>query len=183
VVELEARTPLQGLLPATVGSVELTEPDCGALTSIAPYQGRDEALSEALKAAHGMAAPTAGRATGREGARAVWFGQRMILLMGPEPDASLSQHAALTDQSDAWSAVRLEGGGAVDALARLTPIDLRPSVFKRGHTARTDLRHMMASVTRLGENAYQILVFRAFGKTLLHDLRTAMESVAARGPG
>lgn len=181
VVELEAKTPLQGRLPFTVGSVTVTEEACGVLTSIAPYRGRDKALSEALKAAHGMTAPAAGRATGKEGARAVWFGQRMFLLMGPDPDASLVDHAALTDQSDAWAAVRLDGAGAADVLARLTPVDLRPAVFRRGHTARTELQHMMASITRLGESTYQILVFRAFGRTLLHDLRTAMESVAARG--
>ena len=108
------------------------------------------------------------------------FGREVALLMGPAPDASLAAHAALTDQSDAWIVVRLEGAGARDVLARLTPIDLRDSVFKRGHTARTELAHMMASLTRVGPQAWQIMVFRSFAQTLAHDLKTAMQGVAAR---
>lgn len=179
-VKLEAKTPLDGMAPVKIGTVTLSEADPGTLTSIAPYRGNDKALSMALKAAHGMAAPGPNRVTGREGARAIWFGQRMILLAGPAPDPGLAKHAALTDQSDAWAAVRLDGPEAADVLARLTPIDLRPSLFKRGHTARTDLQHMMASITKLGETSFQVMVFRAFARTLLHDLTTAMEGVAAR---
>lgn len=180
-VELTAKSPLDGMAPLNIGDMTVSEVEAGVMTSVAPYKGLDAKLSEALKAAHGMAAPAPNRATGKAGARAVWFGQRMLLLIGPAPDAGLAQHAALTDQSDAWAVVRLEGAGAADVLARLTPIDLRPAVFKRGHTARTDLRHMMASITRVGDAAYQVMVFRAFGRTLMHDLQEAMEGVAARG--
>ena len=102
------------------------------------------------------------------------------MLIGPEPDASLGEYAALTDQSDGWAVVRLEGKGAGDVLARLVPLDLRPASFKRGHSARTDLAHMMASLTKVGENAFQIMVFRSMARTLVHDLKTAMEGVAAR---
>ncbi|WP_299851237.1 sarcosine oxidase subunit gamma [uncultured Roseovarius sp.] len=180
-VDLSANSPCAGLLPLTIGSVTLSEATPGTLTSIAPYNGQDKALSAALKSLHGMAAPAPNRATGKEGARAIWFGQRMILLQGPPPDPGLAKHAALTDQSDAWAVVRLEGAGAADTLARLTPIDLRDSQFKRGHTARTELRHMMSGITRLGPNSYQIMVFRGFAQTLVHDLKTAMQGVAARG--
>lgn len=179
-VDLKALTPAENMEPVNIGRCTLSELDLGHLTSIAPYKGQDAELSDALKAAHGMAAPAAGRATGKEGARAVWFGQRMILLAGPAPDASLAKHAALTDQSDAWAAMRLEGEDAAAVLARLTPIDLRPSRFKRGHTARTDLQHMAASITRISENTFQIMVFRSMAKTLVHDLTTAMQGVAAR---
>ena len=179
-VDLTAKTPCADLLPLSFGSVTLTEPETGTLTAIAPYKGSDKALSAALKSAHGMAAPAPGRSTGKEGARALWFGNRMILLQGPAPDPGLSRHAALTDQSDAWAVVRLDGDAAADVLARLTPIDLRPAAFKRGHTARTELRHMMASITRLGPQSYQIMVFRGFAGTLVHDLKTAMQGVAAR---
>ena len=179
-VELVSKSPCAGLLPVSVGQVELSEVVPGALTSIAPYRGQAGALSAALKSAYGMAAPQPNRATGKEGARAIWFGNEMLLLQGPAPDKTLSKHAALTDQSDAWTVVRLQGQGAADVLARLTPIDLRDSQFKRGHTARTELRHMMASITRLGPQSYQIMVFRGFADTLVHDLKAAMWSVAAR---
>lgn len=182
-VELTAVSPGAGLFPIEIGEVVAREQDAGRMTSVAPYKGRAKAASEALKSAHGMAFPAPNRATGKAGARAVWFGRDMALLIGPAPEASLAEHAALTDQSDAWVVVRLEGAGARDVLARLTPVDLRDSAFKRGHTVRTELAHMMASLTRVGPQAYQVLVFRGFAQTLAHDLRSAMEGVAARSPG
>lgn len=179
-VDLTVTPPCHGLLPVTIGSLTITEEPFSPLTAVAPFRGQDAALSTALKAAHGMAAPAPNRATGKAGARAIWFGQRMILLQGPDPDAKLAKFAALTDQSDGWCVVRLDGAGAADVLARLTPIDLRDSAFKRGHTARTELRHMMASITRIGAQSYQIMVFCSVAQTLVHDLKAAMSSVAAR---
>ncbi|MEQ8877182.1 MAG: hypothetical protein RIC49_12300 [Phycisphaerales bacterium] len=180
-VELTAMTPLDGMAPLAIGGMTLCEVDLGRLTSVAPYKGKAAALGKALKAAHGMGWPEPNRATGKEGARAIWFGQGMALLAGPEAAAGLSDHAALSDQSDAWAAVALEGAGAVDVLARVTPLDLRAKQFQPGHTARTELQHMMASVTKTGEDAFLILVFRSVAATLLHDMQTAMEGVAARG--
>jgi len=37
---------------------------------------------------------------------------------------------AVVDQSDGWAALRVTGAGAVDVLARLVPVDLRPQVFR-----------------------------------------------------
>lgn len=179
--ELIAKSPCDRLLPITLGGMSLTEEQPGSMWVLAPFKGQEKALSKALEAAHGMAFPAANRSTGKAGSRAVWFGRDMALLMGVEPDAKLAKHAALTDQSDAWAVVRLDGAGAEDVLARLVPVDLRPQVFKRGHTARTELKHMMASVTRIGPQAFQVMVFRSMAKTLVHDLKTAMEAVTARG--
>ncbi|WP_264212885.1 sarcosine oxidase subunit gamma [Leisingera thetidis] len=179
--DLIAKSPCEGLLPATIGGMSLTEEHPGAIWAVAPFKGEQKVLSKALEAAHGMAFPAPNRATGKAGSRAVWFGRGMALLMGPVPDAGLAKHAALTDQSDAWAVVRLDGAEAENVLARLVPVDLRGQVFKRGHTVRTELKHMMASVTRVGPQAFQIMVFRSMAKTLVHDLKTAMEAVAARG--
>ena len=179
--ELVAKSPCAGLLPLEIGAVKVTEEDLGVITALMPYKGQEKPLSMALQAAHGMAFPGPNRATGKAGARAVWMGREQALLMGPEVDAGLAEHAALIDQSDAWAAVRLEGAGAEAVLARLVPVDLRGAVFKRGHTARSQVAHMSGSVTRVGERAFLILVFRSMAATLVHDLKTAMEAVAARG--
>jgi len=181
VAELVAKSPCAGLLPLEIGAARVTEEDLGTVTCLMPYRGREKPLSQALQAAYGMAFPAPNRATGKAGARAVWMGRKQALLMGPEADPGLAEHAALSDQSDAWAAVRLEGAGAEAVLARLVPVDLRGAVFKRGHTARSQVAHMPGSVTRVGERAFLILVFRSMAATLVHDLKTAMEAVAARG--
>lgn len=180
-VELTAKSPCDGLLPLDIGATRLSEETPGCLTTLAPYAGQAAALGAALEQAHDLGYPAANRSVGKAGHRVIWFGRDMALLMGPVPDATLADHAALTDQSDAWAVVRLDGAAAEEVLARLVPVDLRQSAFKRGHTVRTELAHMMASVTRIGPSAFQIMVFRSMARTLVHDLKTAMEAVAARG--
>lgn len=180
-VDLKPKTPLDGVVPITIGAMTLREVSVGCLTSLAPYKGQTKAVSDALKAAHGMAFPAPNRATGKDGARAIWFGRDQAVLLGPEPDVGLARLCAVTDQSDAWAVVELSGAAARDVLARLTPIDMRDSQFKRGHTARTDIMHMAGSITRIGADSFLILVFRSMAQTLLHDLEKAMAGVASRG--
>ena len=177
-VSLIAKTPCEGLLPLTVGRCTLAEVLPGAITSIMPAKGQETAVSDAIKAAHGMVFPAAGRATGRDGARLIWSGQGQALLVGPA--SGPIDGAAVTDQSDAWAVMRLEGEEAEDVLARLVPVDLRAAVFKRGHTARTMLFHMSCSITRVGPNAFDIMVFRSMARTAVHELTVAMKSVAAQ---
>ncbi|WP_295316169.1 sarcosine oxidase subunit gamma [Roseobacter sp.] len=178
--DLVAKSACAGLLPVTVGTLTLEETDIGVLTSVAPYNGRGDDLSTALQKAHGVKLPAPNRTTGQDAVRAIWFGRDVALLAGPAPDRALATHAALTDQSDAWAVVTLSGDGSDDALARLVPLDLRAAQFKTGHTARTQIMHMNASVTRTGPDCFLILVFRAMAQTLVHELKTAMEGVAAR---
>lgn len=178
--ELIAKSPCDGLLPLTIGTVTLSEETPAQITHLAPFNGQDKAFSAALKAAHGMAAPAPGRSSGKATSRALWFGRGQWMLVGPAADASLNDVAAVTDQSDAWAVVRLEGAGSEDVLARLVPADLRRATFPRGRTARTLVQHMSASVTRVGENAFQIMVFRSMARTLVHELETAMLGVNAR---
>nr|WP_253196057.1 sarcosine oxidase subunit gamma [Roseovarius sp. PS-C2] len=177
---MRAKSPCDGLLPLSIGGVTLSEGAPGAMTCLMPYKGRAGALSGALEAACGIAAPAPGRSTVSDGARILWFGRETLLLIGPEPAPELAQYAAVADHSDAWAVVRLEGPGAVDVLARLVPVDLRESAFAPGATARSELRHMQAAITRLSGDAFEIMVFRSMARALVHDLRDVMESVAAR---
>lgn len=179
-VELQAESPGEGRLPVTAGDMTLSEAVPERMTSLAPYTGQGEALSEAMQAAHGMGWPDVGRMTGRKGARAMWFGREMALLIGPEPDPGLAVHAALVDQSDAWAVLELEGPGAAEVLARLCPLDLRDHVFKRGHVARTEVAHMAGAIARMGADKWRIMVFRSMAGTLIHEAETAMRRVAAR---
>lgn len=179
-VELTAKSACHDLLPLRIGKQEAREADLGVLTSVMPLAGRATAVSEALKTAHGVAMPAANRAVGKQGCRAIWFGRGQVMLAGPKPDPALADVAALVDQSDGWACVMLEGPGADAVLERLVPVDLRRESFKTGHTARTLIGHMHGSVTRLGAERFVLMVFRSMAATLVHDLKDAMETVAAR---
>ncbi len=178
--ELTAKTPCARLLPLRIGAQEVREAELGSMTSMMPYRGQGEAFSSALRAAHGVALPEVNRSVGEDGCRAFWFGRGQVLLTGPAPDPSLIEYAALCDQSDAWACVVLEGPNAEDVLARLVPVDLRARVFETGHTVRTLIQHMNGSVTRLGPEQFLLMAFRSMTATLVHDLKSAMETVAAR---
>jgi heterotetrameric sarcosine oxidase gamma subunit len=168
VAKLNAKTSAEGLLPLTEGKMMLTEAKVREIWSIAPYPGQDAGI------------PSPNRASGKEGARMIWAGRDQALWIGTNaPDQTLAEIAALTDQSDALTVVRLDGEGANDALSRLTPLDLRESQFKRGHTARTLVGHMAAQITRTTKG-FEIMVFRSMAGTLVHELHVAMRSVAAR---
>ncbi len=178
-VDLRETSACAGLLPMELGAVVLEEMAFARMTSLSPY-GDVSVLSAAMQTAHGVAWPKPNRSTGKDGARCIWFGRGEALLIGPEPDAALAKHAAVVDQSDAWAVVTLSGAGTIDVLARLVPMDLRDGAFKRGHTARTMLGHMNASITKLGADRFMIMVFRSMAGTLVHDLKQAMAAVASR---
>lgn len=182
-VDLIAQSPCEGLLPVDAGGVTLAEAAPDFITSIMPHDGKRAALNTALKAAHGMALPADGRTSGRAALRAVWTGRGQYFLIGEAAaDASLAEMASLSDQSDGWALLTLEGDAAADVLARICPLDLRDGSFKRGDTARSEVAHMMAVVTR-SARGFEIMVMRSFARTAVHHIIGAMRSVAAQAAG
>jgi len=154
----------------------LSEVEVGRITSNAPFKGQMDAVETAL----GFTFPAPNRVTSHGDARLVWTGPGRVFLTGADaPD--LGDDAAVTDQTDAWVTVQLNGADAVNVLARLVPVDLRPAHFKPGHTARAMLAHMYVSVIHDGDDAFQILAMRSMAQTLVHDVTAAMKAVAARG--
>ncbi len=177
---LLARTPCEGLLPVTIGSVTLSEVVIERMAAVAPFKGKEGAVSAALKEACEIAFPAPNRTSSKGDARAVWAGQGRANVIGCGlPD--LSGLAAVTEQGDGVAAVKIEGDGAEAVLARLVPLDLRAATFKRGHTARSLVNHMAASITRLGPKSFEVMVMRSMAQTLVHELTEAAEGVAARG--
>lgn len=178
-VELKALNPIERKLPLSIGGALLEALDLGALTSLSPLAD-PAALSEALEAAHGVELPKPGLSTGGDDVRCLWFGRAEFLLLGPVPNDALAQNGVVVDLSDAWCAVSLSGAASENVLARLIPLDLRSRAFPVGATARTQLQHMNVSITRVGVDRFMILAFRSMAATLVHDLKNAMEGVAAR---
>lgn len=176
-VKLIAKSACMGLLPKTIGAVDLSEVEPSVITLVAPFEGETKAVSAALKSTLGITFPAPNRAVG-SGARAVWCGMGQALILGAEcPDLA---GAACVDHTDAWAIVRIDGVDAAAILARLTPIDLRESSFKRGHTARTLVGHMTASITRLGHQTFEVMVMRSMAATLVHDVTQAAGNMSAR---
>jgi len=174
VAKLIPLSPFDGLLPLTIGPWTVSEVEIDQMWSVAPLAGQSAAVAKALP----MGFPAPNRVATKGGARAIWTGPGLALVTGDLPD--LAGKAAVTDQSSAWAAARIEGPDVEEVLARLVPIDLAPEVFGAGHTARTLVGHMTASVTRAGPAAIEVMVMRSMAATLHHELSRAMTAVAAR---
>ena len=144
------------------------------LWSVMPYRG-------GAGAALACGWPEPGRWIEGDGLRAVWSGRDAAMVVGARPEG-LEGRAAVTEQTDAWVVVRLEGSGAGDVLARLVPVDLRERAFPEGSVARTLLGHASVLILR-GGGAFEIWAFRSMARTLAHELGRAMRGVAARGGG
>lgn len=177
--DLTARSAAAGWRAKTIDGASLSEVAPEAITSIAPYNGAEVAVSQALEAATGLRLPRPGETLGDSAARVVWTGRGQAMFFGPHP-GDFTDQAAMTDQSDAWTVLRLEGPAARDVLARLTPVDLRPSVFAKGQSVRSELGHMMVSISCTGKETFEIMVMRSMTKTAIHDLENAMSNIAAR---
>lgn len=177
--DLIAKSPLAGQAPLALAGVTLSEGHPGPITSIAPYPGNAAALAKALKPL-GLTFPAPNRFTESDTARLVWTGRDQAFLIGAPAPHSLAPHAALTDQSDGWAALRLTGDAVEPALARLVPIDIRAAAFPCGHAARTPLNHLSAILIRVAPQTVEILVFRSMARTAWHDIGAALSALAAR---
>ena len=172
-VNLIVKTPAEGMLPYIKGAAELSELALGKVTSIAPFKGQGAAVDKAL----GTPLPKIARSS----SNAAWFSQGQYLMFDVDVPSEIAALGALTEQGDAWCALELKGDHAEDVLARLIPIDLRQSSFKRGHCARTQLGHMPLHITRTGKAAFRLMSFRSMAGTMVHEISRAMDLLAARG--
>lgn len=180
-VELIARSALDGLVPVTIGTVTVTNVSLDPVTMIAPFQGQLAKVDALLRAGDdGIGFPASNRMESSEGVRILWAGQGRALLIGADAPLGLAGLAALTDQADAFASAQVQGAGAVDVLARLVPVDLRLAHFPVGQTVRTFVNHMTSSVTRTAPDAFEVMVMRSMGQTLIHELTEAMANLAAR---
>ncbi|RVT84534.1 sarcosine oxidase subunit gamma [Rhodobacteraceae bacterium CCMM004] len=177
-VRLRAESPCAGLdLPQTAGGATLSEIVPERIVSVMPFRGREGDVDTALAAA-GLGWPGPGEVVGGDGAAAVWSGRGQAMVFGAEvaPDG-----AAVTDQSDAWAVLRLDGPDAAAVLARLVPLDLRRRSFAAPGSARTLLSHQPCLLIRRAAETWEICVFRSMAETAVHEILRAMAGVAARG--
>lgn len=161
-VDLIAKPPVSAALPVTLGALTLSLVQPRRITAVMPFD-TDPTL------------PPPNRITRQGASMTLWAGRDLYLVLDGEAPLS---NAAIVDQTDAWAVFDLTGPGGDMALARLCPIDTRPAQLQPGHTARTLLGHVAASITRLDADTLRILVPRSMAQTALHDLSRAMGHAA-----
>lgn len=172
VAELREQAPFAGLdLPVTAGTCRLSALPPGPITAIAPYPGQTRAVAERLG---GFPAP--GGLLDTPAGPLAWAGRETAFLFGPAPD--LSGLAAVTDQSDGWAGLRLEGEDAPHVLARLVALDL--DALDAPAATRAQLNHMPLLLIHPRTGLWELWSYRSMAGTMRHELAEAMTRLAAR---
>lgn len=82
-----------------------------------------------------------------------------------ELKARLSGVASVADQSHGRIILRIAGPRARAVLAKGTPVDLHPDEFPSGKSVLTQMAHVGVHLTRVGDEAYDLSVFRGFAES------------------
>ncbi|RWB73481.1 MAG: sarcosine oxidase subunit gamma [Mesorhizobium sp.] len=169
--------------------VSLTEIHNFDLAQVMARRGKAGEMIAAAKARFSAAAPETPRAVSAADATLIWSGpdQFLVLSKGGKHSiealaAGFAGSASLSDQSHARALISVSGDKARAMLAKLSSIDLHPSVFAVGAAAATSMDHTSVTLwrgkDRDGQAVFNLLVFATFAESLWH---TILDSAAEYG--
>lgn len=158
-----------------------------AIASVAcPHGGRAE-LEGAVMKSWSAELPDPGRSTASADGEVKILGMSpdqffVISTAAPMPagkfvSAALAGAGYVTDQSDNWVALRLEGHLVLPALERICPLDLDPAAFAVGSVARTVMEHIGAIIHREGSEGFLLLSASSSAHSFLHAVATSFRNV------
>ena len=101
--------------------------------------------------------------------RALGPGQWLVVGEGPVAAQALDG-AAVVDGGDGRVRIKVSGEGAVDLIASGAGLDLRLAKFPVGATATTLWRHIGIVLTRVEEDAFEVVVGRSFARSLWEEM-------------
>ena len=174
--------------PASYGGINLSAAQPPAIVSIATPNAGDAALAAALQSAYGIELPAVGRAAvaSRDSATFLRHAQDQMFVLFNDPATgkptdtvrdALGETAYLTDQSDSWAALRIEGAQSRSALERICPLDLDAGTFTPGTVARTAMEHLGVIMLCEAADKYLLLSARSSADNFLHAVETSVRNV------
>lgn len=166
-----------------------------ALVSLAARRGGAEALTATVEKATGLILPPGGRSAfaefGGGGVLALFSGPGQWLLSAEragllgEMRELAGDEGSVTDQSDAFTALTLNGLGARAVLCRLSTLDFDDAAFPPGSAARTPMQQISVIVARRedeprGAPRFLLNTPRSTARGFARDVETAMRALEAR---
>lgn len=184
---LRARSAFADLPVAAIAGAGVTVSDRSGLeiATLLVRKGARSTLSARLREYFQIDLPQGPRRTAAGSLALAGTGPGAWLATFERGGNSFAQHlgdvaagvASVSDQSDGYAVLRLTGPRARDALSRLIPIDLHPSVFAVGNVSVSVSSYMGVTLWRLdddvdGSSRFEIAVARSMALSLwqaLHD--------------
>jgi methylglutamate dehydrogenase subunit D len=152
--------------------VTIAERTGASLCRVLARKGAEGELADRVRQVFGVELPREPRCTAIVPVAFAWAGPSQWLAMGVGGDSrtfelqlrsSLARVAAVMDQSDGRTIVRIGGPRARDALAKGVHIDLHPSVFRPGDAAVTAVANVGVHFWQVDAvPTYEFAVLRSF---------------------
>lgn len=157
------------------------------LVSLATPLGGHETLERELVNTYGTRLPQCGSSALSKDEKVQFLGLQKDLIFALIKDpqdwvfeswaSSLKEVGYVTDQSDSWVALRIEGVNVFQVLARICPLDLHLDAFPEGSVSRTMMEHLAVIILREKENSFLLMSPRSSANSFLHALETSISNV------
>lgn len=187
--ELKILSPLRGYNHTFSCGTRLYEPDVPLLISVSVPLDGATAFEEKLASALGILIPESGLEVGRwssnEEGRLRCLGlalDQIMIVCSPAGDtniaslqAAIGEAGYITDQSDNWALLMIEGSSTRAALERLCMLDLGSCA--ENFCGRTVMEHLPVVIVREGSDRFLLMTLSSYADSFLHTFKTALESV------
>jgi len=183
---LSAVSALNGF-SQSIGSTKIREVTPVTIVSIATPLGGHEPLNTLLEKSTGLQLPAAGKINRSNESLAVLglqSDQCFLVSLEEQRDpantlkAMLGTAGYLSDQSDSWAVLEINGPLSRSALERICPLDLAAEVFTEESVARTSMEHLSVIIEKPGTLCYRLYSPRSSAQSFLHALTLSLSNVS-----
>ncbi len=174
--------------PASYGNIKIEEVINRAIVAVATPKEREAALNAACLSAYGAELPKTGKFTASTAADTLLLGmaQDQMFMLFDEPDGDPAAHIRvalddtgyITDQSDSWAILRIQGPDVRSALERICPLNLHPANFVPNSVARTVMEHLAVIILSEAEDSFVLLSPRSTADSFLNVVETSAKNVS-----
>jgi sarcosine oxidase subunit gamma len=155
-----------------------------SIVTVIARKGKVKALAGMLKKEFGAELPAQGLSTASKRFDLHWCGADQWYAVADgwaesslyrELSEKLAGLASCSDQSHGRITIRIAGPRTRDVLAKGTPIDLHPRNFGPGRSAVTQMAHVGVHLVQVGDDTFELSVFRGFSESFWEWLATMAE--------
>lgn len=145
-----------------------------SIVTIIARKGKMQALSAAMVQHYGIACPAPGRSAEGPEITLHWCGAEQWYAVAEgrgegalyrELASRLRGLASCSDQSHGRVSIAISGARARSVLAKGTPVDLHLRAFGPGQCAATQMAHVGVHLAQVGDDAFELSVFRGFSES------------------
>ena len=164
----------------------LTENSHLDIVSIAIPQTKHAELNQLLESKVGLSLPETGERSSNEDTTLLGLQADQCFLVSEgrreAPAAAmktlLGNSAYLSDQTDSWVVLDIQGPDSHAALERICQIDLGADVFQANKVARTSMEHLNVIVHPI-DNGFRLFSARSSANSFLHAVTESLRNISS----